>query len=132
MSMYRQILAVCAALASASPLAAQQAGATSLVKAPTSVAVMQTPALAPAVAPDVTRPVQGPTASSSVAGVRVHADAATPAPAVVVQSVGRNPALMIVGGTALVVGAVIGGQPGTIVMVGGGVVGLLGLWRYLQ
>jgi uncharacterized membrane protein YiaA len=44
----------------------------------------------------------------------------------------RNPAMMIVGGAALVVGAVIGGQAGTIVMVGGAVIGLVGLWNYLQ
>jgi hypothetical protein len=41
-------------------------------------------------------------------------------------------AMMIVGGAALVVGAVIGGTSGTIFMVGGGAVGLVGLWRYMQ
>jgi hypothetical protein len=41
-------------------------------------------------------------------------------------------AMMIVGGAALIVGAVIGGTSGTIFMVGGGAVGLLGLWRYMQ
>ena len=42
--------------------------------------------------------------------------------------VGRNVAMMIVGGAVLVVGAVIGGTPGTIIMVGGGVIGLIGLY----
>jgi hypothetical protein len=46
--------------------------------------------------------------------------------------VGSNVALMIVGGAGLIVGAIIGGTAGTIVMVGGGVVGLVGLYRYLQ
>ena len=41
-------------------------------------------------------------------------------------------ALMIVGGAALVVGSVIGGDAGTLMMVGGGVLGLVGLYRYLQ
>ncbi len=41
-------------------------------------------------------------------------------------------ALMIVGGTILLVGAVVGGQPGTIIMIGGGTVGIIGLVRYLQ
>jgi hypothetical protein len=41
-------------------------------------------------------------------------------------------ALMIVGGAALVVGSVIGGDAGTLMMVGGGVIGLVGLYRYVQ
>ena len=39
---------------------------------------------------------------------------------------------MLVGGAGLIVGAIIGGQSGTIVMVGSGVIGLVGLFRYLQ
>jgi hypothetical protein len=41
-------------------------------------------------------------------------------------------ALMIVGGAALLAGAIIGGDAGTIFMVGGAVVGLVGLYQYLQ
>jgi hypothetical protein len=44
----------------------------------------------------------------------------------------HNPAMMIVGGAALIVGAVVGGKAGTIVMIGGGILGLVGLWNYLQ
>jgi hypothetical protein len=44
----------------------------------------------------------------------------------------QSRAMMIVGGVALVVGAIIGGDPGTIVMVGGAVVGLVGLYDYLR
>lgn len=44
----------------------------------------------------------------------------------------RDVAMMIVGGAVMVAGALIGGDAGTIIMVGGGVVGVLGLWRYLQ
>lgn len=44
----------------------------------------------------------------------------------------QSRAMMIVGGAALIVGAIIGGTPGTIVMVGGGVVGLIGLYNYLE
>jgi hypothetical protein len=40
--------------------------------------------------------------------------------------------MMVVGAAALVTGAIIGGDPGTIVMVGGAVIGLIGLWEYLQ
>lgn len=44
----------------------------------------------------------------------------------------QNTTLMIVGGAALLVGAVIGGDEGTIFMVGGGVAGLIGLYRHLK
>lgn len=45
---------------------------------------------------------------------------------------GQSRALMIVGGAALIAGAIIGGDPGTIIMVGGAVIGLYGLYQYLQ
>ena len=45
---------------------------------------------------------------------------------------GQARAMMIVGGAALIVGAVIGHTAGTLIMVGGAVVGLAGLYQYLQ
>ena len=48
------------------------------------------------------------------------------------KNVGRPVALMIVGGAAIVIGAVIGGDVGTLFMVGGAVAGLFGLYQYLQ
>ena len=44
----------------------------------------------------------------------------------------QSRAMMIVGGGALLVGAIIGGDPGTVIMVSGVVVGLIGLYNYLQ
>ena len=41
-------------------------------------------------------------------------------------------AMMVVGGAALLVGAIVGGKAGTAMMVGGGVFGLIGLWTYLR
>jgi hypothetical protein len=41
-------------------------------------------------------------------------------------------AMMIVGGAGMLVGAVVGGKGGTVIMIGGGLVGLLGLWNYLK
>jgi hypothetical protein len=41
-------------------------------------------------------------------------------------------AMMIVGVAGLIAGAIIGDTPGTIIMVGGTVVGLIGLYEYLQ
>ena len=43
----------------------------------------------------------------------------------------KSVALMIVGGAALVVGAVIGDDAGTIVMLGGAGIGLYGLYMFL-
>jgi hypothetical protein len=45
---------------------------------------------------------------------------------------GPNIAMMAVGGAALVVGLVIGGDGGLIIATTGGVIGLIGLYRYLR
>jgi hypothetical protein len=47
-------------------------------------------------------------------------------------SMGKPVALMIVGGAAIVLGAVIGGDPGTLFMVGGSASLLFGLYQYLK
>jgi hypothetical protein len=39
-------------------------------------------------------------------------------------------AMMIVGGAGLLVGTVVSGRPGTRIMIGGGLLALVGLWRY--
>jgi hypothetical protein len=44
----------------------------------------------------------------------------------------RNTALMLIGGAGLLVGSLVGGNAGTVIMVGGGAVGLYGLWNYLK
>ena len=45
---------------------------------------------------------------------------------------GSNVAMMAVGGAGIVVGSLIGGDGGTIIAIGGGVIGLIGLFRYLR
>lgn len=45
---------------------------------------------------------------------------------------GQNIAMMVVGGAGLVIGLVIGGDGGLIIATTGGVVGLIGLYRYLR
>jgi hypothetical protein len=45
---------------------------------------------------------------------------------------GRNVAMMGVGVAAIVVGSLIGGDGGTIIAITGGVIGLVGLFRYLR
>ena len=47
-------------------------------------------------------------------------------------NLGQARALMIVGGAAILAGAIIGDDAGGIIMVGGAVVGLIGLYEYLQ
>ena len=47
-------------------------------------------------------------------------------------NLGQARAMMVVGVAGLIAGAIIGGTPGTIIMVGGTVVGLVGLYEYLQ
>ena len=44
----------------------------------------------------------------------------------------RGAKLMIIGGAAILVGAVVGGDAGWIISVGGACVGLYGLWIYLN
>lgn len=48
------------------------------------------------------------------------------------QNMGTPVALMVVGGAAVVLGAVIGDDVGTIFMIGGAVALLIGLYQYLQ
>lgn len=46
--------------------------------------------------------------------------------------VSRNSAMMIVGGAAMLVGAVVGGKVGATIGIGGGVLGFVGLWNYMK
>lgn len=76
---------------------------------------------------------RGPAAAS--ARVASHATASTNrnAPPVIQNRTSNRNALafMIVGGAALVIGAVIGDDAGTIVMLGGAAIGLYGLYQFL-
>jgi hypothetical protein len=75
----------------------------------------------------------GPRIERSVAAVRqVQQRAESPPVQRRRQGTSKPVALMIVGGAAIVVGALIGGDVGTIFMVGGAVAGLIGLFQYLQ
>lgn len=74
----------------------------------------------------------GPSRASLSVGVRLRVDSATAAPAARGAGVGHSEALMIVGGAAILVGAIIGDSPGQVIMIGGAVVGLYGLYQFLQ
>jgi hypothetical protein len=91
----------------------------------------------PAVQPEVsvvsaTPASFAPTVANSQVGVRMLAPSAPVAYAPEHEHMRRSVAMMIVGGAILIVGAVVGGTPGTIIMIGGGTVGIIGLVRYLQ
>jgi hypothetical protein len=45
---------------------------------------------------------------------------------------GEAKAEMVVGGAAIVVGALVGGGGGQVLIFGGAVIGLYGLWNYLK
>ena len=83
---------------------------------------------------DTTRP--GPRLESAIVGARrVGLEADSLAGASVAQQggrFGRPETFMIVGGAAFVAGLLIGDDAGTVVMVGGALVGLYGLYLYLQ
>ena len=127
MSGHMRSIMLTVALFAAVPLAAQQtAPAASRPLAPALVS-----APAPAVHP---APAPGPMLEPSAVGF--HARTTQPAPAPMAMPVNgensQNVALMVVGGAGLIVGAVIGGRSGMIVMLGSGVIGLVGLFRYMQ
>lgn len=86
---------------------------------------------------------QQPNDGATAAGPRVEvlttgisaADSRTESAAVLQQrrqNVGKPVALMIVGGAAIVLGAVIGDDVGTLFMIGGAVALLIGLYQYLK
>ncbi|MDP2957679.1 MAG: hypothetical protein Q8N53_14735 [Longimicrobiales bacterium] len=106
---FRWSIAVAAALAFAAPVSAQQRVSGDVGVAPLTSSMRAT---APAIS-------LAPTMATMV-----------PLPPQARQS--QSVAMMIVGGAGLIVGSLIGGDTGTIVMVGSGVIGLVGLFRYLR
>jgi hypothetical protein len=95
---------------------------------PAAIAVAQAPAIAQANAV-----AAGPTVSASAVGIRRSAAEPNAAPAAEARlGAGRNVALMVVGGAALIIGAIIGGTAGVLIAVGGAAVGLYGLYYFVQ
>lgn len=88
-------------------------------------------ALTPAVVGGASAAHHGPVATINAVALR-HRTAPAPAPRIPRANTAQNRAMAIVGGVGLVVGAVIGGDAGTIVMLGSAAVGLYGLYRFLS
>ncbi|MDB4917244.1 MAG: hypothetical protein JWM95_4888 [Gemmatimonadetes bacterium] len=75
----------------------------------------------------------GPTMDAAAAGVRnTSASSAAPAPMAGTHSQSQPVAMMVVGGAAIIAGAVVGGGGGYAISVVGAVIGLMGLYQYLQ
>ena len=76
----------------------------------------------------------GPTVAASTAGIRAPAQAKSLATVSrdAHMGAGTNVALMVVGGAALIVGAIIGGTPGILIAVAGAAIGLYGLYGFIQ
>jgi hypothetical protein len=80
------------------------------------------------------RPAAGPTMEAASVAVRpvesktLQLNAAA-APR---KGYGQPVALMVVGGAAVLTGLIIGNDAGTVIAVGGAVMGLYGLYEYLQ
>ena len=80
------------------------------------------------------QPLSGPTVAAARAAVSpdLHMDAQVPASLDLTQRLTRSESLMIIGGAIFLAGAIIGDDPGTIIMIGGAAVGIYGLYLYLQ
>ena len=84
---------------------------------------------------DVSAPARGggPTVDAARVGVtRQTSSELQPAAQARRRGMGQPIALMVVGGAALLTGLIIGGDAGTVIAVGGALVGLYGLYEYLQ
>jgi hypothetical protein len=129
-SRHQSLTTAMAVLLFASPLAAQNVSQDASVQRVAPVTV-PAPAALPSLAAERALSVwQAP--ASATFSLNTTATTAAPVLSRPYGPTSRNTALMVVGGAALLVGAVVGGNSGTIIMVGGGVVGLYGLWNYLQ
>ena len=77
-------------------------------------------------------PATGPTIDAVVTGFRAPTVNADSTMMLQTRRERQSIALMIVGGAAVVLGALIGDDVGTIFMIGGAVAILIGLYKYLQ
>ncbi|HWL39653.1 MAG TPA: hypothetical protein VNO75_05390 [Gemmatimonadaceae bacterium] len=118
---------------------ALSAAAATAQQAPLAVPAPESPLFAPAAqaaasGPAVAAPAAGPTLESATAGIRVTADKSESltAAAQVRRGQGKDVALMVVGVGAMIVGAIVGDDAGTVILIGGAALALWGLYNYLE
>ncbi len=98
-------------------------------------AAAQAPAPAPAPARANAERGVGPTVAASTAGIRAPSQAKSANSSATRDNhmgAGTNVAFMVVGGAALIVGAIIGGTAGVLIAVAGAALGLYGLFNFIQ
>jgi hypothetical protein len=105
--------------------------------APAAVLAQSTATPAPAPTNAATVPDSTPLGPTNAASVAYHPAASTDSLSLEPQrrrsqGFGQAGALMIAGGAGVIVGLIIGDDVGTLIAVGGAVVGLYGLYMYLK
>jgi hypothetical protein len=101
---------------------------------PATVALLGCALAAPltAGAQSVSPSTTGPTVAAASTAFRPPASPFTPSPVNYAARLTRDQQLMIIGGAIFLVGAIIGDDAGTVIMIGGAGVGLYGLYLYLD
>jgi hypothetical protein len=124
----RPVATAIAVLAFATPLLAQSAATvrdtTALARLPVSITAVA-PAIVAGVraaAPEWTNVQATTTTAARMPATWSNGDGSHAVPV----------AMMIVGGAGLLVGTVVSGTSGTRIMIGSGILGLVGLWRYAK
>ena len=120
-------------LAVAAMLVASIAGTRVQAQSEQFASVDQTPIVQDAPTPaTLDMPTQtGPSMEASALSPRFSSDAALTTNTMRRPTRGAGVGLMIFGGAALITGLVVGGDAGTVIAVGGALVGLYGLYVYL-
>ena len=119
----RIALPLALALGFASLAVARPAAAQSLALTP--APAVATPTLS------ISEPTPGPTLDAASVAVR-HVESPVPASPARHAGYGQPMAMMVVGGAAVLTGLIIGDSAGNAIAIGGAVVGLIGLYQYLQ
>ena len=109
-----------------------------LISLAAALAVLVSPAVVAAQAPRAASANSaqsvGPTVAANTAGIRAPTVARGNASraADTHMGAGRNVALMVVGGAAIIIGAIIGETAGLLIAVAGAAIGLYGLFNFIQ
>jgi len=109
-----------------------------LISLAAALALVASPAVVAAQAPGAqsanSQRSVGPTVAANTVGIRAPAvtQASTARAADTHMGAGQNVALMVVGGAAIIIGAIIGETAGLLIAVAGAVIGLYGLFHFIQ
>ena len=125
------VIATAVATLLAAPLRAQEG----LLVPPPAPAPAPVPTAAAPAAPShaAPAPAAGPTVEAAAVGARQLVSSTRESNAAAPRGGRGQPvALIVVGGAAILAGLIIGGGAGYAIAVGGAVIGLVGLYQYLQ